>query len=472
MRLGSAYLTANRFIAYPFEDDATGLDYAGSGSYGVNPAIPAGAFVDAAFIVWDTVSKVYLYRIVKNNGSSSTLIFRDQDANTLGSFTITVPTVAKDDYTVVGLEDTPAPSDILNAGLIGRILVSKDFTDYMAAMPVGTVTFGTSLLFAQNAVEVRPARLLSIEAYNDIADVPTDDAMGPNALTGNVKLIAGYNMRIEEGTSEDNDVSVLTFTAEAGAGEGIVPCDEQTNDPRVPQQLHPDSNGNITIAGDGCYAVTPSPLTGEILLQGSCYPCCDCDDYADIGNELRGLLVRTGTLYSDLLAIHQGPLPGSPNLWGYEDAVAYWNGSGGSGSGSGGGGTACLGITAAVAGGADGSWQKAVFTLGLRNVCADILEIRWNIEDINSNTSAESLAWRTVDNVTTYDQAYTTNIGWQTITDTIPGITGVRYTWYLWKVPSFLAYQIRISVQYRKWGVPGDPWMNTDPASILLTIDT
>ena len=314
MRLGSAYLTSNRHIAYPFQEDAVGLDHVGSGSVIAPVTLPTGAFVDASLIVWDDVTAVYLASITKVSSTSYTLAFADQAAVSLGSFAVTITPVSIDTYRIVALQPPGPVTDITTVRLHGRLLISKDFTDYLAGLPVGLLTLGTRLPFAGAVIDVRPARLLSVGIDNEV-----------DQYVGHVKLIAGYNMEISSEPVDVTDTVGLTLEARAGSGLGVVPCEEVAVPPKVPQQLHPDHTGGIRITGDACYNVIPDLESGTVLLQGACYACCDCDDFVRVGNELRDMLARAKALYDDLTAIHVGPLTGSPNSWGYEDAVTYWN---------------------------------------------------------------------------------------------------------------------------------------------------
>jgi hypothetical protein len=313
MQLGSEYLTSNTHIAYPFADNATGLDYEGAGSYTAPPRLPVAVVVDAMITV-PSDHTLYLYSIRRAATDDYVLTFRDSDGNSIPVDLLLVPStgfVIYDLATTIGAEP-----DLNLVPLYGKLLVSSaEFEAYMLGIAIGqTLVFGATLPLAQRAIAVRPARMLTLKSYDRGEDVPTDGYRDLGALEGHVRLIAGYNIQLEETTLDDVlDTSGLEIAAIPGAGAGRVPCEEGSGSgaqsAQVGQQLHPDELGNVRITGDQCYAVIPHMTTGEIEIQGNCVACCDCDDFVAVGEELRELLGRTKQLYEDLTAIHLGPLP-------------------------------------------------------------------------------------------------------------------------------------------------------------------
>ena len=180
-------------------------------------------------------------------------------------------------------------------------------------------------------MDQRSSKLLSLEARNSM---PTTSGRGLGALDGAITLRSGYNMELDaEANDAETDVQEITLAAIPGAGLGVVPCDDTSivfEDPAPPQQLHPDTDGNVRIVGDDCYDVLPDRTAGTIQLQGSCYACCDCDDFTAVGDDVSGLLDRTAALYTHLSKTHQGPTevdvdPDDLDEAGYEQAVTYWN---------------------------------------------------------------------------------------------------------------------------------------------------
>lgn len=330
MKLGSSYRTSNRNIAFPFKEDAAALVYEGAGTYGVNATLPASCLLDAAIIVW-TPLDICLYAITRVDLTTATLTFRTSTDILVETFTITLPAVGDPSaMPIIPLGQTMA--DGYDTKLYGRLLASATFADYLDGMVVGsTSTFGIRLPLSPAVCEPRPAKVLTIEPIASQADLIESFARGAGAIDGAIQLRSGYNMESTIGVADTPDTQTIELAAIPGAGLGRVPCEEvEAPDPAVPQQLHPDVQGNITLSGDACYDVLPDKINGIISLHSVCQACCDCEDYAAVGERLRERLARLGLLYTNLRTTHLGPIPETHNTWGYEGAVTEWNASVGS----------------------------------------------------------------------------------------------------------------------------------------------
>ena len=332
MRLGGEYITSNKYTAFPFKEDSTGVVYEGLGTHGSGATVPADFLVDAQLLAWSS-DTVFLSSIEKTSGTSVTLNFSDDTPTEIYSVAITIPTISGDAFSIVPLYSITPPDDQFEVVIYGRLVATEAFTTYLTAMPIGTNTYDLTLPFSPHAVDQRSSKVLSLEARNTM---PVTPGRGLDALDGAITLRSGYNMDLEaEANDAETDVQEITLAAIPGAGLGVVPCDDTSivfEDPAPPQQLHPDTDGNVRIVGDDCYDVLPDRTAGTIQLQGSCYACCDCDDFTAIGDDLSGLLDRTKVLYTDLSETHEGPLeevtvtdPEELEEAGYEQAVTYWN---------------------------------------------------------------------------------------------------------------------------------------------------
>jgi hypothetical protein len=463
MQIGAEYLTSNTRIAYPFKDNATGLDYEGAGAYTPVPRIPVAAFVDAIFTSPSSPT-LYLRSIYRVDSISYELVFRDGNGvDETASFILSPGGTGFVQYLL-----TPAvapETDIRTVRVYGKMLVSAaEFEAYMLGLSIGqTISFGDTLPLAQRAVVVRPQRLLSLIGYDRHETVPSDDARDTGALDGHVKLLAGYNIQLEATEVDDaSDTVGLTITANAGLGLGRVPCGDGSGSeaaaPQVGQQLHPDALGNVRITGDQCYAVVPHPTTGEIEIQGNCVACCDCDDFVTIGEELRELLARTKELYDNLTAIHLGPLPGSTSIppgsqWGYEEAVTWWNEHAGQ-HGSGSVDISGYGLKAYL-----GAKDYGSLTLFARNFMPYRIEIKFTVI-CDAECTRPLKGWRV-------SHRETSNVAWPAVdvTDVLnPGVS-VRYLWELHKeggVPPATAL-----VSFRKYGT-SDPYVQVQPYPLSI----
>lgn len=312
MKLGSLFLTSNRYRTYPFEDNAPGVDIRGDGSYSV-PMVPAGFMVDANMLVWDATA-VYLDSITRA-ANNYTLTFTDGDAAVLAAVQLPLPTLSGNGYTTIAIGNDQSP-DPLHSKLYGRILVSTEFVTYLSGMEDGTYTYGDGLRFVPSVVVQRPSKVLSLAPHT--GTVPSSgNNMEVGAIAGHVKLVNGYNCELDTVVSYVPDTTVITISAIAGTGLGIVPCKKEATIPvSVPHGLHPDIRGNVILEGDECYTIVSEG--NKLRIYGSCTACCDCDEFVAVGNELRTLLDGTAAAYLQLKETHQGED-------GYEQAVTDWN---------------------------------------------------------------------------------------------------------------------------------------------------
>ena len=428
MRLGIGYLTSNRHTAYPFEDGAAGLGDAGVGQF------PDGALVDACFTVSDSIP-VCLEVVGKSSGTA-VLLFSTPSSVSLASVVISAFPDIGSGYSVIGV-DGGSSGDPALMGVYGRILVSADFYSYLDSLPDGDVNFSDTLRFSTATTTVRPGRVFSVEGKNN-AWFSESSLMGSGALQGDVKLVAGYNMSLT--TNDDGEIE---FVAAAGAGAGTVPCDDSsiTDDgPEPPQQLQPDVLGRIKIVGDDCYTIVPGGTgAGTLQIQGSCYACCDCEDFTAFGESLRGLLTRGGALYTGLDAIHRGPLAGAPNLWGYEDAVTYWNSldcDAGCGTG--------VDLVGSGLKGYKGASKYGTLSLRITNNECEAVNLKLKITDsatVPVPCARDAGGWRTMRNNVT-NVPWTTGpyeADWEDIS-ALPKGASVGYTWELGPSYSMPAY--------------------------------
>jgi hypothetical protein len=117
------------------------------------------------------------------------------------------------------------------------------------------------------------------------------DQMTGVAVSGIVHLVNGWNVDITQSRRSAGlrHVTAVTFGAEPSGGPGRYPgCQEPDIVVRRIGGQGPDTRGNFSLAGDGCYYVrqptsgpaTPVPAT--LRLGNDCGPCCDCDDYVNV----------------------------------------------------------------------------------------------------------------------------------------------------------------------------------------------
>lgn len=400
MKLGNSYRTSNRNIAFPFKEDAAALVYEGTGTYGANATLPASCLLDASIIVW-TPLDICLYSITRVDLTTATLTFHTSTGVLVETFTITLPAVGDPAaMPIIPLGQPSLASDGYNTKLYGRLLASAAFADYLDGMVVGsTSAFGTRLPLSPAICEPRPAKVLTIEPIASQQALVESFARGAGAIDGAIQLRSGYNMESTIGTADTPDTQTIELAAIPGAGLGRLPCEEvEEPDPAVPQQLHPDAQGNITLSGDACYDVLPDRINGIISLHSVCKACCDCEDYVAVGEQLRERLARLGLLYTNLRTTHLGPIPGAYGTWGYEGAVTWWNANVGDAPFK---DKNILGVNGYGLNAYKGARRYLTLAMVIRNMNGPaMLQVRYMIEYAAELTPDSNGGWRTVKGAT------------------------------------------------------------------------
>lgn len=271
MSSGTEFLTSNAQIAYPFQEDSTGLARDNVAVHGNPAALPVSMVVDGlALVSLASVSgKLYLSSITAVAGTVYHFVFID-DA--------TIPnTIIEGDYDASSL-DMALTYDVIEivAG-VSFVKFTVDtvmFAAYLAGCTADT--FGFTLALERRVVDTFRYKLNSL--------------ITPDVVTGRILLVDGYNSQF---TTEDlgNDTTSITLDLSPGAGLGVYPCAAQT--PVVtkgPMGLTPDDAGNIRLVGgdDQCYSIIPNPGNPDgFLITSSCVACCSCEDYANVTTALR-----------------------------------------------------------------------------------------------------------------------------------------------------------------------------------------
>ena len=310
MAIGLEFLTSNASTAYPFAENAPGLIHtdgtdfvwpATHPGHGTAAWLPTNALLDAAFVTPENVTEVYLAGFeVETFGPSKYVrwVFRDQNdvrIRTAPHFLHNYPDPG-DGWAVITMRENDW---IIRLVYTAQLLYFLD----TYVLVGGTMEFGatgTDLPFETCTVQIRPARLQSVQLY---------DSTGPisDQLNGALQLIAGYNVTADVVESDDADTTAVTLSAVAGTGQGVTPCEVHLGDDPPPERimtLMPDSAGGVRIAGDDCYEIVPIPDLDTLQITGSCYACCTCDDYVAVAEAIEALIARTDVVRLDLSDTH------------------------------------------------------------------------------------------------------------------------------------------------------------------------
>ena len=263
--MNAGYLTTNALSAWPLDPDAPGFDRAAS-----------SLFADARVYMRDGVRDVFLSGI-SSDGEALSVTVSDGES----SAEMYVP-LSGDTYSQA----------------FGRFAWMDCFivvnTDRAAALEVA---FDGPYRMDPAAVSGTARSVTSVTVVNDSPGGP--EAVGVILPPGPLRIVSGYNVDALSTPSAavcwPGAGSAIPFigipepgkavyiSARAGAGMGKVPSDcspvsEWTGNVR------PDDGGDVVLAGDGCFQV--SPELGTVILTGRCTACCQCEDYVATGDRL------------------------------------------------------------------------------------------------------------------------------------------------------------------------------------------
>lgn len=174
----------------------------------------------------------------------------------------------------------------------------------------------------ERAHELIPERITSIQVGTDI-------------ITGNVTIVAGYNVQLEKDQSNSRSVispipgfasaantglnaveSTIVLSAVAGGGSGAFPGCQDTNlGLRSINGVTADASGSFLLGATGCLFVrppylldTPTQLASASLRMGNnCTVCSSCDDYLKVYSIEQGLhdrLARIGDSTAGVVDAH------------------------------------------------------------------------------------------------------------------------------------------------------------------------
>lgn len=284
---GLEHLTSNVYIAYPFEENASGLTR-DAYAHGSNATVPLDFLIDAAITLPQGNDRLYLYSITKL-GPVGAYFNRFRFTNQAGTVVFVY------DLPVFELAGTYQVVDMVSiaARIHVRLLVGATFVKYLSEIAFNTVdTFGARLPFDPYVITYVSARVQQFE-LEDPAIV----------VTGHVKFQGGYNTVIEQVDTGTQDDPTIQITVEPGTGAGLNPCEDLGKQPPA-LGLIADSNGNVNIEGDECTAIVPHKAAGILEVQSNCVQCCTCDDYVNGALLLKSLIQRADLLRKNLLAFH------------------------------------------------------------------------------------------------------------------------------------------------------------------------
>jgi hypothetical protein len=277
------FLTANAMVAFPFADDAPGLD--------AGP-VPRDALIDAHMSCSLAPATLYLRGISRDD-----LHYRFHVGTAGGVVAVGgIPNgVLPRDRQVVRFENL---AEVV--AFRGALVLGPGAAGWLATLSIqhASQDYGLSMPFSPSACEFRAPRVERVW-FRPHGAPPGDPGV---LMPGMVKLLAGTNMRVA--LEADDSAAMpegLALSAMAGEGDGTHnPCAGPAALDYVATagKVAPSETGELTLAPGACYSATPDFNHNTVVLVNECAPCCGCGDYAEHAEELE----RRAAILRDLEA--------------------------------------------------------------------------------------------------------------------------------------------------------------------------
>lgn len=283
--IATGWLNENALREYPFHE-GVGLrpnDYAGS-MVESGWSLPNCLVVDMTIAVNGSNFDPFLYLgEMSVVGGSVTLVFCDRNGDRVISIYANSSSHVKNDvYNVAGVGSF---SDARGVVCLG------DLDEFFERTPEGLYTFDP----AESRIEPTCIRPSSV----GVRSIKAIDSSGysSNSLVGDVKLIAGENIRFDY----DPDENALWVSADPDSGyKEKCDCDE------TGQSYVRSINGiqveNVEIVGDECFQVSTN--NGIITMSDTCSkPCCGCAEATFINQTINDLQTSVNTLAGNVSSL-------------------------------------------------------------------------------------------------------------------------------------------------------------------------
>jgi len=254
------WLNQNASRSYPFREDATLIDEAGVAT------LPNELVVDFVFTSpYGADLSLHLKTLLFSSDVLS-LAFADADGVTVTALTVILADHEENDgYRVVGQGEYEDAT--------GRITLG-DLSELDRRIPPGYYTFNAETAAMEDCTvrpDIRGVRALKILNADGSESLP---------IYGNVKLVAGINVRLTSVTDELGNPAIR-LDALSDDLEEECDCDASVLRPdpiRTINGIAPDGNGNIEI-------LTPGENTNIIgstgvltIVDTNSEPCCGCEE--------------------------------------------------------------------------------------------------------------------------------------------------------------------------------------------------
>lgn len=294
------WLNQNLLRAYPLREDSDMTPTVSGGARATGLMLPMYLISDFSFtLAFDAVSDgaVPCLTSVTNAGTEVSLSI------SLGGSILAVVSGSASDpvntvHVVTGQGD--------NSDCCGWIVLG-DIARAAEELPQGVYEFADGQVpFEVSTLGIAPRGVRSITAVGRYGLTTYDK------LTGNVKLIAGSDMRV----LNDGPQNAIWLQAESNTGyerTGKCPCG--TDGQKVVKTVNGMNVENIHIVGDGsCIDVTTRNDPAEVKIADTCStPCCGCAElnFVEAAAETIGRSIATLNAYAETLRARIDELRGN-----------------------------------------------------------------------------------------------------------------------------------------------------------------
>ena len=283
--IATGWLNENSLREYPFHEGVGLRPNDSAGTLVENGwSVPNCLLVDMSISVEGSNFDPFLYMgQMSVVGGGVTIVFCDRNGERVMSvFASTADHVKNQAYQVAG---TGSFADARGVVCIG------DLEAFMEQTPDGVYEFSPDesriepTCIRPSVVGVKSIRSVDSSGYSSIG------------LTGDVKLIAGNNIRFDY----DPDNNALWVSADPNSGY-TEECDCGDTGQKFVRSINGVAVENVKIVGDECVSVTGD--NGILTISDTCSkPCCGCAETAFINQTINDLQTSVNTLAGNVSSL-------------------------------------------------------------------------------------------------------------------------------------------------------------------------
>ena len=284
--IATGWLNENSLREYPFHEGC-----------GLRPNDSAGALVENG---WSIPNCLLVDMSVSVDGASSellylghmsvvdrsvTLVFCDKDGETAMYLYVTESEHSRNrSYEISGSGSFEGARGVVCIG---------NLDEFFELTPDGAYSF------SPEETEIEPTCIRP--SASGVRSIIALDATGYKSrrLVGDVKLVAGQNIRFKYVPSENE----LWISADPNSGYSDG-CDCNESDDSVVKSINGIRVEDVSIVGDDCVTVTNNDDTGVITISDSCAkPCCGCAETTFINQTINDLQTSVGKLEGNVASL-------------------------------------------------------------------------------------------------------------------------------------------------------------------------